>query len=187
MRTFVAVLLAPQVRSSLIELGTRLGWTLPPGLVRWSGENQLHLTVRFLGQTSPAAVPEIGTAMAEAAARFGRFEVTLGDLGYFPNRHRPNVIWVGILDPDGGLTDLRERLDVSLLAIGWPPEGRSFHPHLTLGRARGRLRIPDEAIWREPALAATVPIESVHLMQSTLKPSGAEYAELHRIDLEPNA
>ena len=183
-RTFVAVLLAPEVRSSLIDLSTRLARTLPPGLVRWSAAHQLHLTVRFLGPTSSAAVPEIGQAMAEAVSRFGRFEATLGNLGYFPNRRRRKVIWVGMLDPGGGLLGLRERLDASLLAIGWPPEGRSFHPHLTLGRVRGTLSVPDEAVWKEPPLAATIPIESIHLMQSTLKPGGAEYAELRRVDLE---
>ncbi len=182
-RTFVAVLLAPEVRSSLIEFSTRLARTLPPDLVRWSAEHQLHLTLRFLGKTIPSAVPKIGEAMAEAVSRCSRFEATLGDLGYFPNRRRPKVVWVGLLD-SGGLAGLRERLDVSLLTIGWPREDRPFHPHLTLGRVRSRLTVPNEAIWKEPSLAVTIPIESIHLMQSTLKPGGAEYAELHRVDLD---
>ena len=183
-RTFVAVLLAPEVRSSLIEFSTRLARTLPPDLVRWSTEHQLHLTLRFLGKTIPSAVPKIGEAMAEAASRCSRFEAALGELGYFPNRRRPNVVWVGLLDSGGGLAALRERLDVSLLTIWCPPEDRPFHPHLTLGRVRGRLTVPNEPIWQEPPLAVTIPIESIHLMQSNLKPGGAEYAELHRVDLD---
>ena len=182
-RTFVAVLVNPNVRSSLIELSAQLAETLPPALVRWSTERQLHLTLRFLGKTSPAVVPEIGAAMAQAAAGTGRFEVVLGDLGFFPNRRRPKVVWVGMLDPDGGLKALSKRLDFALLPFGWPAENRPFLAHLTLGRARGELRVPDEAIWKEPPPPATIPVESIHLMRSSLKPGGAEYAELHRVDL----
>ena len=184
-RTFVAVLLAPEVRSALLERSTRLARTLPTDAVRWSHEHQLHLTVRFLGQTSPAAVAEIGEAMAEAVSPLGRFAARLGDLGYFPNRRRPKVVWVDLRDSGGGLTVLRERLDAALLTRGWLPEARPFHPHLTLGRARGRLRIPDAAIWSDPLPTATLPVESIHLMQSILRPGGAEYAKLHKVDLEP--
>jgi 2'-5' RNA ligase len=182
-RTFVAVLLEPKVRSSLIELSTQMAQTLPAGVVRWSSQHQLHLTLRFLGKTSEEIIPEIGEAMVQASGSTGRFEVALGDLGFFPNRRRPNVIWVGMLDPDGGLSGLRERLDLSLLTLGWPAEKRPFRPHLTLGRVRGSLRVPDAAIWKQSPLAATIPVESVHLMKSTLKPAGAEYTELHRVDL----
>jgi 2'-5' RNA ligase len=185
LRTFVAVLLAPEARLALVDLIPTLARSLPAEAVRWSGGDRIHLTLRFLGDTDPGAVGAIGAALDAVASRFSRFDTAMGELGCFPNRRRPKVIWLGLADPTGVLAELKAILDEALLELGWQAEERPFVPHLTLGRVRGEARIPDEAVWTTRPLEISVPVESLHLMQSHLKPGGAEYTALHRADLLP--
>ena len=183
-RTFVSLPLAAQLRASMADLGKQLSENIEPAKVRWTAADQIHLTLRFLGATDPGRVDEISSSLDAVASGFRSFELNLGELGCFPNFRRPDVIWLGLEDPDGDLGNLKKHLDASLRELGWPREARVFVPHLTLGRVREKRLLRGNVIKKiTNRIVATVPVESLDLMQSILKRGVAEYHLLHRANL----
>jgi len=120
---------------------------------RWTTPAQLHLTLAFLGDDVPdARLAGIAAAVDAVAAAAAPFAVEFGGLGAFPDARRPRVIWLGVRQGADGLGDLQSALAARLALLGFPPEERGFHPHLTLGRIdRDRLARPS-AIDLEPLL-----------------------------------
>jgi 2'-5' RNA ligase len=143
-------------------------------------DDNLHITLKFLGSLDEARVPEVA-ATIEAAASVHAFDVPLRGLGAFPTPTRPRVIWAGAADAPA-FAHLAGAIDGGLAALGFPPEDRSFTPHVTLGRAREPRR--DPALASMLTAAATRPfgtlrVARVSLMRSDLSPRGARYTELH--------
>ena len=145
----------------------------------WVAADNLHVTVKFLG-----GVDE--TRLAEAAAGLQRgatvpaFEAEICGLGAFPTTGRPRVLWAGA-PGSPAFTRLAEGIDGALAGLGFPPEGRGFTPHVTLGRVREPRR--DVALTEALEAAAARPfgafrVERVSLMRSDLSPRGARYTEL---------
>jgi 2'-5' RNA ligase len=93
--------------------------------------------MRFLGPTPPDRVPDVAAAAEKAVAELAPFEVRLAGAGAFPSAERPRVVWLGIEHGAAELARLAARLDDALAAGGWPPDGRPFRAHLTLGRSDG--------------------------------------------------
>lgn len=144
--------------------------------VRWTPERQLHLTLKFLGDVPGARIPAIEAALAVPGAASRPFGLAFEGVGAFPSLARPRVLWVGA---DGGpdLPALHERVEDALGALGFEPETRPFHPHVTLGRVRTRGRAPDALA--DAAGRVTVhercEIEALHLMRSRLGAGGARH------------
>jgi 2'-5' RNA ligase len=188
-RAFVAIELPEAVRAGL----GRIQGQLKPGhegVVRWVDPKGIHLTLKFLGNIAEAKVPAVVEAVRGAAAGVGHFRLGVGGVGAFPNLQTPRVVWVGLGGDLENLTALQKATDRALAALGFPPEGRPFTPHLTLGRvremaSRAERRALGEAVGRLKA-EASVPMEvsSVSLMRSQLTPAGAIYTCLASIALE---
>ena len=107
---------------------------------RWVAPENLHVTLRFIGEVEEPAMEEI--AQEAAAIRFDPFPVTLSGAGHFERRGRVSAVWLGV-EPDPALTALRDRIEAAAVRAGQPPEGRKFRPHVTvarLDRARPRER-----------------------------------------------
>lgn len=181
-RTFIAVELPADVRAALSALIDRMAVRWPERGVRWVKGDNMHLTLRFLGDTDEALVPDLNAGLDGIAKGAAPFELRLDGAGCFPNARRPRVIWVGLGDPGDRLLPLQEQVERLARACGWEREKRAFSPHLTLGRVRERTRSP-EGDWLAAPEPLAFRIEAMQLIESQLKPTGAEYAALHAVRL----
>lgn len=135
-RLFVAVPLPPEplaACNALVDL-VRAG---PLGTVpRWVHLANLHLTVRFLGDTPPDLVPDVALAVGDAVGRCGvrAFDVVLEGAGVFPGLRKPRALWLGITRGSVELGSLAEALGPALEHLGWAHDGRPYRPHLTVAR-----------------------------------------------------
>ncbi len=101
---------------------------------RWVRIDNLHLTVRFLGDTPPDLVPDVALAVHAAFAGVRAFDVQLAGAGMFPGPRKPRTLWLGIEQGAGELGALADALDAPLAPLGWPPDDRPYRPHLTVAR-----------------------------------------------------
>lgn len=106
--------------------------------VKWVEKKNLHLTLKFLGDISVTLLPDIRNVLLEAAEKAKPPVIVLQNLGVFPGRGEPKVLWVGIREQDNHLVSLAERIDLNLSALGISRENKAFRPHLTIGRVRSQ-------------------------------------------------
>ena len=184
-RTFIAVETSPEVRAAAAGLTDRLrrGWRASE--VRWVPPENLHLTLRFLGETAESGVAPLTAALDGVTAGTPPCQLTLGPLGAFPDVRRPRVLWLGLKGAGtAALRSLQRRIEERLTGLGWEREGRPFSPHLTLGRVRpGRAAGPGEGWTRAAVPELAFRVDEVVLMRSDLRPDGARYSVLHRSPL----
>jgi RNA 2',3'-cyclic 3'-phosphodiesterase len=175
-RAFVAIELGPALREAIGDLQARLR----PGLggIRLVRAEGIHLTLRFLGDTSPTQIESIRARLADAAARCPAAEARVAGLGTFPERGSPRVLWLGLEVPQPVL-DLQHACERAARASGFDKEERPFRAHLTLGRWRERAARPD----LPPADLGTTRLETLVLFRSDLRPDGAVYTPLARFAL----
>jgi len=183
MRLFVAVNLPEEVRGRLAAAQERL--RAARAQVSWVRPDNMHLTLKFLGETAPDRLDSIRAALAEVARRSLPFEAALGGVGSFGGRV-PRVVWAGVTDGATRLAELAGRVDGALAGIGFPRESRPFAPHLTLGRVRA----PERAVVLAAALRAEgqgafgrFRPEAFCLMESRLDPQGSIYTVVDRFTL----
>ncbi len=157
--------------------------TLPPA--------NLHLTLKFLGDTETARLDDLGSTLRAVAAQAQPMPVRLSGGGCFPHARRPRVYWAGLESLDTpGIADLQAGLGARLEALGFPPDDKPFHPHVTLGYARkgaapAAARAAAEALgeFRGPPIGAEAVLETLALKQSTLTPSGAVHEAITTVRL----
>jgi len=173
----------------LATLQRQLEKQVPSRSVRWVRLEGIHLTLKFLGDTLTEKLPEIERALAAVARHAPACTFTVGELGCFPNPRRPRVVWVGVQEPTGRLAALQDSIEEVMVPFGYPPEGRGFTPHLTLGRVRRRTPRSDVAQVGEAVTATRVgtldevPADHFALIRSVLKPTGAKYTTLAEFKL----
>lgn len=151
------------------------------GTVRWVAPENIHLTIKFLGDVSPNQLELLTHTLSTEAAALPAFNMEIGGLGCFPNPRRPRVIWVGIQAP-ASLQHLVHSVEHATGKIGYPPEEKTFSPHLTIGRVKPHAEnIPALRTLLEkmnvPSLG-TASVSALHLFRSELKPGGAVYSLL---------
>lgn len=176
MRAFIAVELGPAVRSAIAGVMADLRDRFA-GL-RWVRPEGVHLTLRFLGDSSPEQIDRLRDSLGPIAARCPRAEIALRGLGLFPERGSPRVLWLGVELPEPFLA-LQAGCEAAAVAAGFPPEPRPFSPHLTLGRWRDRAARPELP---DVDLGSTEP-HTLVLLRSELRPEGALYTPLQPFDL----
>jgi 2'-5' RNA ligase len=167
MRLFCAVAADEEVKSAAAAVAARL--RAVPGDYRWVDPRDMHVTLRFFGETDPARLPEIESRMKAAAAVTPPFELAYASVGAFDSIEDPRVVWIGI---DGGAAPLKALSE----RLGYD-EPRPFSPHLTLGRRR-RAPAPPEfaaALRAEPPLSLRRPVEKLSLYASRPAPFGHAY------------
>ena len=175
-RAFVAIDLDPALREAIGDLQARLRPRL--GAIRLVRPQGIHLTLRFLGDTSPTQVDSLRPRLAEAAALCPPAEARVAGLGTFPERGSPRVLWLGLSVPSPVL-DLQHACERAARAAGFEREERPFRAHLTLGRWRERAARPELPV---ADLGATR-LETLVLFRSDLSPGGAVYTPLARFPL----
>ncbi len=188
-RSFIAIDLPDGVKDALQEIGERLRRQMPGGSVRWSRVSGIHLTLKFLGNVDEGRLPEITAALTQIGQRHAPFSITVAGVGCFPNTNKPRVVWVGLEEERGDLKALQRDVDKILAPLGFDPEKRAYHPHLTLGRTRRGIHSGDQRRVGEIVASADVGalgrlcVESFRLIQSDLRPNGAVYTPLEIVAL----
>jgi 2'-5' RNA ligase len=176
-RAFVAVLLPEDVRGRLAAaVGDLRGQAREVGWVR---PDNLHLTLRFLGEVDPMTLEHARDAMLVAATATAPFTSSVGGLGGFPSGRPPRVVWAGVTEGGDGLRTLHAALESALVGRGIPGDGRAFHPHVTLGRARSPRGVSGlaDAMGEGPRFGE-FRVAALHLMGSELGPGGSRYSVL---------
>lgn len=176
MRSFVAV----DVRNPLLEQALGELGSLGAGVKVVASEN-LHLTLKFLGEVDPGRVDEIYGAMEEALRTCAPFQGGLRGLGAFPGLGRMRVVWVGLSEGRERILEMRVRLEEALAKLGFRPEGRPFDPHLTIGRVKspkGKEELRAFVTAHQATDFGTFAVERVELKESTLTPKGPIYKTL---------
>ena len=176
-RAFVSLELDAEVRQAIEKLVASLRPRVPGA--RWVRPEGVHLTLRFLGDTPPARIEQIRPLLAEAAAGCEPLETRVGDLGTFPGPGKPpRVLWLGIRLPPPALA-LQAACERAAVAVGFPPEERPFRGHLTLARFRERVLRPA----LPPVDLGLVPLRTLALVRSELRPGGAVHTPIARFPL----
>ncbi|PYU04893.1 MAG: RNA 2',3'-cyclic phosphodiesterase [Acidobacteria bacterium] len=177
MRLFVALEIPAAVRENLAALIRELRPLAPQA--KWVRAEKLHVTLKFIGEVPAQKAGAIRAALARLRGE-GMLELRFRGLGFFPNEKRPRVFWAGI-ESGAGLAQLAAEIEASLAPLGIAPEERAFTPHLTLARfptpglpeeLRAAVRENNSRDFGE--LRAT----EFRLVESRLKPAGAEYTSL---------
>ncbi len=187
-RLFVALEPPEAVRRRIAAAAQKLrrGAGAAAGEVRWVADENVHLTVQFLGAVPEERVEAVEAALAAAAAAARPVSLEVKGAGGFPNSRRPRVVWLGLSGELPALAELAAELGRRLAPIGFPPEARPFAAHLTLGRARDQRGAPGLG----GALAAAAQDEGVAwraaelvLFESHLSPRGPRYEAVRRAPL----
>lgn len=188
-RCFAAVeVAAPGVRRALELFQFNLKRAFGPrDPVRWVPAHQFHFTLKFFGEIEPDAARRAADGLARVAAQTPPFTLEVAGLGTFPGAGRPpSVIWAGLGQGKAELVALAGRVEEAMALIGFPREGRTFKPHLTLGRVREGARVVPavtEALKSSQSYGAWR-VERLVLMKSDLLPTGPRYSVLHEALLQ---
>ncbi|WP_276258748.1 RNA 2',3'-cyclic phosphodiesterase [Haloglomus litoreum] len=140
---------------------------------------QVHVTLKFLGDTDPNRLDELHEALAGAVADadVGPFEATFGGYGVFPSLDYISVVWLGVREGGAALTALHEAIEARTTDLGFDPEGHDFTPHATIARmrdARRKEHVQQVVRERDPDVAR-LDVEEVRLTESTLTDDGPVY------------
>lgn len=173
-RLFVAIRPPPTVIEELMRLMGGIGGA------RWQTRDQLHLTLRFIGDVGPHQADDVHAMLA--GVRQPAFEATLGGLGSFERRGQPEAVWAGVV-PHGPLKALHKKVDQAIVRAGLEPEHRAYSPHITLARLK-RGAGPVRAFLEQPvARSAPFLVDSFGLYESKLTQDGAVYTIIERYPL----
>lgn len=178
MRTFLAVEVPQKERKVISDFVLSAAKHELP--VKWVKFENLHITLKFLGEIDEEKKAEITPVIKDICKRHSPFTVKMEGLGCFPNPRNPRVIWIGVTQGGEELCTIADALEKELAPSGFKVESR-FHPHLTIGRVKKRCRVEDilaRDIYTEP-----FEVTSVVLFESTLKPEGPTYDQLHKFML----
>ena len=185
MRLFIAIELPEDVKMQITEVqgmlkdaGLDAGWTRPEGI---------HLTLKFLGDVEETRITDIMAGLSDACKGIKSLQLEVSGAGAFPNAKKPSVVWLGISGDTEQLVALQSSIEAAMNRISFVPEERKFSPHLTLAR----IKVPRPRDNWQQALESVKDVKfpafsaaSVSLMKSELKPSGAVYTEIGKIDLK---
>jgi len=180
-RLFIAVNLPADERRAAFAAAAPLRAVAAP--VKWVAEENLHLTMKFLGEVDGGSAQPIGDALASAVRSVKPFDVSLGGPGAFPDSAHPRIFWIGV-EHHPALELLANDVERAVGPLGFEPELRPFQPHITIGRARkdasaGSLRAVTEG-FDAIDYAGVIQVESVDLMESRPAGGGSEYTVLSR-------
>jgi 2'-5' RNA ligase len=187
LRAFIAVELPLEIRQTVCNTTSRLRNEIGV-LVRWVSIENMHLTLKFLGDVSPPNVEMLSQMLRAETDLFNCFDLRLNGLGSFPSLKRPRVIYVGIQAP-AVLESLQRGIEYASRRLGYESEERGFSPHLTIGRVKPNVTATEQQTIRRALEATkidslgTARVDSIQLFKSDLKPTGSVYTRLYSASL----
>ena len=185
LRAFIALEIPNTIQQAILQ-ATRVLQVETRAFIRWIAPENIHLTLKFLGDVPPTSMDDIMQMLRTEADTCQPFDIQIEGLGSFPSLKRPRVVYIGIQAP-AGLEALYRGIDSASKRLGYESDakgGRGFSPHLTIGRVRGDASGTDQQKIRRAIEATTIDslgtarVDSVHLYKSELKPGGAVYSKL---------
>ena len=183
-RLFVAIDLPEGVKDVLAATAVAMSKNMPNRVVRWVSREQMHLTLRFLGDTAVSQLPALQDELTQLATRHRPFQLRLSGVGAFPNPKRPRVVWAGLAGDLALLQKVQAELEDLVVGLGWAREKRPFNPHLTLGRVKDA-NAARGLNWAVALEEVGFGVTAVQLMQSELRPSGPIYTVRQEVTLNP--
>ncbi|MBZ0264673.1 RNA 2',3'-cyclic phosphodiesterase [bacterium] len=183
MRAFIALELPDSVKSKMTEMIAELD--AADAKVKWVSDAQMHLTMKFLGELSQEQLKSIKREMLESCNALSSFSLTIGNIGAFPNKRNPRVIWIGV-EKNDKLVEVFNQIEKIAVDNDVEPEKRAFSPHLTLGRVKFVDKYSEflTLINKVSCPPETVEITKLSLIESKLTPSGAIYSPLLELMLD---
>jgi len=189
-RTFIAIELTDALHRALADAEAQFERDRAARFVRWVAPENIHITLKFLGDVDTDRMSDLPRALADACVGIAPFMLTIDGAGAFPNLRRPNVVWIGARGQIEIAAHLSQKIDAACAALGFAREERPFAPHLTLGRVK-RDASPSErqlvgAMIENVKIGdlGELRVERVSVMKSELKPTGSVYSRLHVIELQ---
>lgn len=185
MRIFIAIPVPEAIKEQALQIKTELSRLKPD--IKWVEYENYHITLKFLGEVKEGQLNEIKTRLSMTAQACPVFNFTTAGIGFFPNKNRPRVMWLGVKGEMNKAKFLGERIDTYLSELGFEAENkRSFH--LTLGRIRSERNL-DETVLTTSRISNELksydlPVEQFFLMESRLSSSGPQYLVLEKYQLE---
>ena len=183
-RAFIAINLSADVLERIEQVALDLKKRMNSVPIRWVPTENIHLTLKFLGNVSTANLELLKDILGNVASKHHECDISVGGIGVFPKPHSPRVIWVGMEVPQE-LFNLQREIEIETARLGYSREHRPFSPHLTFGRVSRNASTEDVHIIAESLenykvgfLGATR-VRTVYLYRSDLKPEGAEYTPIH--------
>ena len=182
LRTFLALELPFETKRALADYVAPLR-TVEPG-VSWTKAENFHLTLKFLGDTTPAQAASLAQAVPRVCANFAPITVAISGFGVFPNERRPRVLWLGLQEDTGKLHELAQQLELACRTLGFAKAEQAFTAHLTLGRVKsGNAAAALRMLRASPFAAQHFAFRECTHMQSVLHRAGSIYTPLHRFPL----
>ncbi len=183
-RSFIAIPLDPEVSRAAVRMIERIRETGDG--IKWVPTDHLHLTLKFLGDVHNTEVPQVCEVIRTVCGAHAPFELKFAGAGGLPSTDRARVVYAGVEDSSGKLTEIVMTLEKELASLGFKPEPRDYKPHLTLGRSKSR-RANDEVIERVHKETQTVLgsmwVTEVQMIASFLDKGGPTYQIMDTVDL----
>lgn len=182
LRIFIAIEIPSHIQQAIYQSTANLRDQLGT-LIRWVSPENIHLTLKFLGDTSPTNLDSLTRALRAEADSHPPFDIHICGLGSFPSLRRVRVVYIGT-QAEAGLEALQSGIESACARLGYESESRGFSPHLTIGRVRQDVPASEGQKIRHALTATkidslgTTRVDSVQLYKSDLKPAGAVYTKL---------
>ncbi len=184
-RSFTAIELPPALKEEIARYIEELRKTQRG--IKWVKAKNLHITLKFIGERSAAMTKKITDALDTINYKDGKFSLEAAEIGAFPNKRKPRVIWIGLnAAPPESLVNLQAAVENHLNSIGIEKEKRPFSAHLTIGR----IKFGDDfrRLWsyteKHPFPAFSFDVADFALIKSVLKPEGAQYTIIKKYSLQ---
>lgn len=183
-RLFIAIKVKPG--NDLLNSMMKIQQTLASDSINWVKPYNMHITLKFLGDTRQESIPPIISKLKTCAAAIESFGFTVKDFGYFGNLRFPRVLWMGVEQEKKNIENAYQLIQTEMDFLGYPAEKQEFRPHLTIGRIKN---MHDTQKLRElegefsGVLLQQVWIDTFELYQSKLTPSGPVYSVVEKFNL----
>jgi 2'-5' RNA ligase len=184
-RIFTAIEISEAARRRVSDYIEMLRRAFPKVRAGWDKPEKLHLTLKFLGETSDSQLDELISISSEAARRFSPFKLTIAGTGVFPNERRPRVMWLGVIDEGRNLSKINRIFETECEKIGFPPEKRNYKPHLTVARLKDPSNSSELAgkHLAEKFEPVEFEVSRIVIYESALLPHGSVYQIVDSFDL----
>ncbi len=190
LRTFIAISLPAEIKDFLGRLQEAL--KVSDADVNWVKKENIHLTLKFLGERDKKKTEEIIKVMDGISQKSPGFHLEIASIGAFPKKETPRVVWSGLSKGDKEAKEIARELENEIAKLGIPKETREFSSHITLGRvrsAKNRMQLVERLNYLEKNFPAGNPrfkVEKITLFKSTLTPHGPIYEVLYESILKAN-
>lgn len=183
-RTFLGIFPPEEIQTELANIQAEL--KKEPSHVRWEPLEKFHITMKFLGDLNPQQFDNLCRHLPDAVKNFSSFEITLTHAGCFPSKKSPRIFWIGSEhNANAALVECYRTIESACVALGFAKDEHQFHPHITIGRAKGN--VPLNLIKTLESITfeqLKFHCAKIAVMKSTLTQRGSFYSTIVNIPLK---